>query len=109
MPTTTNVHELKLRAADGTDEPGTFRARIAFRDRMFLNDVVLRSRTDSGPFERSYNVCARCLVGWQDVPGLPLFGPDMDANLEALGEMRVCRLAVAILEAGKLSEDDRKN
>jgi hypothetical protein len=73
---------------------------------MFVRDQC--SYTDHGPHERCYAICERTLRNASDVPGVE-WGNDMDANLAALGEDRVVALAMEIVTAAKLTEDDRKN
>ena len=104
MSKTNAVQTLRLKDAKGEPEPGEFDVRITFRDRCYIDDLSMRQ----GLFEKCYDLCSRLVVTWRDVPGVP-WTRDMDANLSALGRERMMRLASAIVEAGRLSENDSKN
>lgn len=104
--TTTPIVELRLKDAAGVDRPGVYRARITYRDKMFLIDQSLRS--EGRVFEASYEVIARCLVGVVDVPGVT-WSSNMDSVIEQIGMPRAYELASAIMAAGRLTEADRKN
>lgn len=104
-PTLSKLIDVRLKK-DGVELPGVYSVRLTFRDKLYVRDQCTYS--EHGPFERCYAICERTLRKASDVPGVE-WGSDMDDNLAALGEDRVVSLAMHIIEAAKLTEDDRKN
>lgn len=105
-PTTTAVVELRIKDQTGVEQPGVYSVRLTARDKYFLLDQSIAGAR--GVFERAYEVVERCLVGVKDVPGVE-WRRNFDVVAEQLGVQRVVALSAAIMEAGKLTEDERKN
>lgn len=103
-PTTEKIIEIRINDDNGVEEPGVYRVRLEFRDKLFVQDVSLRP----GIFEKSAALLDRLLIEAKDVPGVK-WGRNASANLEALGAARIIKVAVKIVEASSLTESDVKN